>query len=1024
MVGGIQRLQPALYRGLDLSIIVKNCALGLDCNFTDATELPMGSAADNSQNVLYSKGTIATPYGFETVGAALDSGNPVLHISSWTELDKTQHLLAVTKDKVYDRDFVTVLWDEKTQDYDTTAISLGGNINNPVSSATILHTDGILFNGIGSDYAYVHHILCMGYTMPTATADNSPIQRWAGKDETHYTDLLGADGYHHVSSSKTKHFAYQVGSFYNRLLLINPLEYDASSVFHENNQRIRWSMAGKLEVAPAWSGTGSGFYDLLDTGGHNVWGALLGMQWIQYQNNSIWSLTHVGGTTVFVPNIEMPDLGLLGAHCVYSKNNIHYFVGNDYNVYAYTGGSNLTRIGDKIQKYIQRDLDPIYANQCYMCMGSNNSRLWLFIVPKNSLYITQAYGMDMRTGVWMKRDYTHKWPTGGITSVALVGAGGYHAGEATALYQYCNTDDDGAHPVISGASWLAQTFTTTTSHNATSVRLKLYKTTGTSPGTVTVSLRATSSNLPTGADLCVGTVNGDDFTESTDGAWVKITFLSNPVLAASTKYAIIVRSTAASIGWRWETTTPAYTTGDSCYSLDSGATWPNVSGNITAFALASGSISAFANKTIYEYYTASNNNYLYTASSGQETELAQTFTPSVSHTVTCVNLKLFRYGSPGNVTISIRTTDGNGHPTSSVLCSATIDANVLTTNTAGEEKLISLGTGTPLTAGTKYAIVVKGLNGDGANCTGVRMKASNVYAGGCMEYSTNNGSSWSTTFDWDFWFEEGVVETTKTIITSANHGLSNGQSVIITSTTNYNGTYAISEVATNTFKIVETYVANDATGTWTSVDGNIKVTSASHTLSNGDTVIIADSTDYNGTYVIAGVTATIFNITATWTQTRTGTWSVPDFMFDEYGSAIGSDVILLTDEKLTLGDSAGQVYQYKSDLTTDDTVSIPARHITEIYDLGLPSKNKLWPSLVVTAKGTGLIVSYRTGNFETIGTGWTAFTEQVLTSEFVDYTFFINDTSRKVQFRFSNVSGGEFEISNYSLVDPAIQGGV
>jgi len=50
--------------------------------------------------------------------------------------------------------------------------------------------------------------------------------------------------------------------------------------------------------------------------------------------------------------------------------------------------------------------------------------------------------------------------------------------------------------------------------------------------------------------------------------------------------------------------------------------------------------------------------------------------------------------------------------------------------------------------------------------------------------------------------------------TSGAHGLTNGQSVIISGTTNYNGTFVVSSVATNTFKFTDTWVADDGTGTW------------------------------------------------------------------------------------------------------------------------------------------------------------------------------------------------------------------
>ena len=128
---------------------------------------------------------------------------------------------------------------------------------------------------------------------------------------------------------------------------------------------------------------------------------------------------------------------------------------------------------------------------------------------------------------------------------------------------------------------------------------------------------------------------------------------------------------------------------------------------------------------------------------------------------------------------------------------------------------------------------------------------------------------------------------------------------------------------------------------------------------------------------------------------------------------------VLTEERLVLGDSAGYVYQHDSDLTQDDTVNIPARHITEIYDLGLPSKNKIWPGIRIGAKGTTVTIYYRTGNFETIGTGWTAFTQQALTSEFVDYEFIVHDTSKKIQFKFYDTA--DFQISYYELIEPAVE---
>ena len=401
-------------------ILTRQVDRGFDASIRDAAELPRGSAADGSQNVLYTRGTVKTPYGFAQVESGslpLDSGKDVLALDHFFELDKTQHFIAVTEDKIYDRNYVTNIWDDVTQ----SGQALGSNASNPVSIATILHTDGLALNGTGRSW-YHHCLVCNGLT---------PIQRWAGKFEADFDDLAGADGYHHVSSSNTSHYALQVGSFYNRAILISAKEADAENNLVENNQRIRWPQAGKLE---SWTGAGSGAVDLLDTGGYNVWGARLGRQWIQYQNTA--SLTHVGGTRVFEADVEIPELGLLAPHLLYAKNNVHYFVGNDYNLYAYYGGSNIQKMSKGIQRYLKRDLDPTYAKKSWLCMGAENSRLWLFIVPNGKTEVTEAYAIDLNTGAWQKRDYTHKWATGGITSVALIGAGSFTDGmtyaEATA----------------------------------------------------------------------------------------------------------------------------------------------------------------------------------------------------------------------------------------------------------------------------------------------------------------------------------------------------------------------------------------------------------------------------------------------------------------------------------------------------------------------------------------------------------------------------------------------------------------
>ena len=57
----------------------------------------------------------------------------------------------------------------------------------------------------------------------------------------------------------------------------------------------------------------------------------------------------------------------------------------------------------------------------------------------------------------------------------------------------------------------------------------------------------------------------------------------------------------------------------------------------------------------------------------------------------------------------------------------------------------------------------------------------------------------------------------ETTVTSVDHRLVTGDTVVITGTTSYNGTYVINDVTPNTFDVATVFVADDATGNWRQV---------------------------------------------------------------------------------------------------------------------------------------------------------------------------------------------------------------
>jgi hypothetical protein len=76
-------------------------------------------------------------------------------------------------------------------------------------------------------------------------------------------------------------------------------------------------------------------------------------------------------------------------------------------------------------------------------------------------------------------------------------------------------------------------------------------------------------------------------------------------------------------------------------------------------------------------------------------------------------------------------------------------------------------------------------------------------------------------------------------VTSAGHGLSNGTYVTINGTTNYNGLFLVANVSTDTFEITDTWVADDATGTWHEPDLLTMTEAGKYKISYAASVIAA-----------------------------------------------------------------------------------------------------------------------------------------------------------------------------------------
>ena len=131
----------------------------------------------------------------------------------------------------------------------------------------------------------------------------------------------------------------------------------------------------------------------------------------------------------------------------------------------------------------------------------------------------------------------------------------------------------------------------------------------------------------------------------------------------------------------------------------------------------------------------------------------QSWTTTSAYTITAVALYCYKFGSPGNITVSIRKVDEDGKPTEGDLASVTVSDSVISGFPTRAWYTFTFDTSYALDDATQYAIVFRATSGSGLHYFGPFGYGSSGYANGGFATSTNSGGAWGTvssTNDMDF----------------------------------------------------------------------------------------------------------------------------------------------------------------------------------------------------------------------------------------------------------------------------------
>lgn len=193
------------------------------------------------------------------------------------------------------------------------------------------------------------------------------------------------------------------------------------------------------------------------------------------------------------------------------------------------------------------------------------------------------------------------------------------------LRDFYDTNNDNYAGYNESDEWRAQTFTASGSYSVTQVALRLFRIN--TPGTVTVSIKATDSNgKPTGADLCSGTTDGNALTTDTAGAWVTITFTTAYALTHNTLYAIVVKAVCPNTSdywyWTYDDNDATYVGGRALYNSAAPAgTWNFMSGT-DDYMFRTYSTTPYDVVTVRKLVAVGNNEMWYEDTVGSMVELA------------------------------------------------------------------------------------------------------------------------------------------------------------------------------------------------------------------------------------------------------------------------------------------------------------------------------------------------------------------------------------------------------------------
>ena len=339
-------------------------------------------ACVNCNNVVFKDGIVSPRTGYVAYGTGTITGILLLFFRYQKWNGQEYEMLATTTNVYYN--------DNGT--WTSIASSLSGNVN---TRASMTHIENYLAFTNGED--------------APAKWDGTT---WSALNAAHSGDAIDWGDY--------RPLIFLPFSF--RLLGFNDNKVTTGASI-----RIMYSRAGNFDQIDGEEY--SGYIEMTQGMGAKIVGAAPLKNYIGiYKDYCCALLSYIGGASTFAINVQIEGIGLAAKDAIANLGTSHMFLGSDYNIYRWNGGTELEPVGNPIRKLLEAEVNKAQIGRSFAVVNIAKRRVIFFLPINGDAYPTRMWIWNMDDESWAKGTISNMSAGSSVTKShverILIGTGG------------------------------------------------------------------------------------------------------------------------------------------------------------------------------------------------------------------------------------------------------------------------------------------------------------------------------------------------------------------------------------------------------------------------------------------------------------------------------------------------------------------------------------------------------------------------------------------------------------------------